>query len=73
MRCGGKGRDEMKRRQFLRLAVTSVLCATPGRAGATPAIGKPAPDFSLPLFDGRMVSLKDFRERPVLVNFFNSG
>ena len=63
----------MKRRQFLCFAATAALGAIPGRADAIPAIGTPAPDFSLPLFDGRMVSLKDFRGKPVLINFFNSG
>lgn len=63
----------MTRRQFLSFVATVGLWALPGRADATPAIGNPAPDFSLSLFDGRMVFLKDFRGRPVLVNFFNSG
>jgi peroxiredoxin len=30
------------------------------------------PDFSLTLLDGKSISLKDFRGKPVLVNFFHS-
>jgi peroxiredoxin len=46
-----------------------------GMAGvslAIPPIGKPAPDFNLTLLDGRAVSLKDFRGKPILVNFWGS-
>jgi cytochrome oxidase Cu insertion factor (SCO1/SenC/PrrC family) len=30
------------------------------------------PDFSLQIFDGKSISLKDYRGKPVLVNFFHS-
>jgi cytochrome oxidase Cu insertion factor (SCO1/SenC/PrrC family) len=30
------------------------------------------PDFTLPLLDGKSIALKDFRGKPVLVNFFHS-
>jgi peroxiredoxin len=39
---------------------------------AVPPTGSPAPEFSLTLLDGRTVSLKDFRGKPVLVNFWGS-
>ena len=32
----------------------------------------PVPDFTLPLLDGKSVTLKDFRGKPVLINFFHS-
>lgn len=35
-------------------------------------INKPAPDFTLPEFDGKNVSLKDFRGKNVIL-FFNEG
>jgi peroxiredoxin len=50
-------------------------CAAAGLAGislAAPSIGKPAPDFSLTLLDGRVVTLKGFRGKPVLVSFWSS-
>ncbi len=41
---------------------------------AIPSIltGKPAPDFSLTLFDGRTVRLSDFRGKVVFLNFWAS-
>jgi cytochrome oxidase Cu insertion factor (SCO1/SenC/PrrC family) len=52
----------------------SVLAAT-ATAGAPPAppIGKPAPSFTLALFSGQQVSLKDLAGKPVLINFWHSG
>jgi len=32
----------------------------------------PVPDFSLRLLDGKSISLKDYRGKPILVNFFHS-
>ncbi len=44
-----------------------------GVAGAEPTMGSLAPEFNLTLLDGRVVALKEFRGKPVLVNFWNSG
>jgi cytochrome oxidase Cu insertion factor (SCO1/SenC/PrrC family) len=41
-------------------------------AQATPAslqVGSTAPDFSLPAFDGRTISLADYKGQPVLLYF----
>lgn len=42
------------------------------RAIPSPLAGKPAPDFSLILFDGTQVRLSDFRSRVVFLNFWAS-
>jgi len=34
--------------------------------------GKPAPDFTLNLFDGRSITLSDLKGKPVLINFWAS-
>jgi cytochrome c biogenesis protein CcmG/thiol:disulfide interchange protein DsbE len=42
------------------------------RAIPTPLTGRPAPDFSLSLFDGRVVRLSDFQGKVVFLNFWAS-
>ena len=37
-----------------------------------PITARPAPDFTLPLFDGTLLRLADLRGRPVLVDFWAS-
>ena len=39
---------------------------------ASPLAGKPASDFTLETFDGRRVTLSQFRGQPVVLNFFAS-
>ena len=64
----------MRRRDFIGLMVTGIVGGAVDASWAVlPPVGKPAPDFSVTLTDGRMVSLKDFRGKPVLVNFWASG
>ena len=55
------------------LLIGSLIVILAGLAGAEPTVGGPAPEFSLALLDGRIVSLKEFRGNPVLINFWNSG
>ena len=43
-----------------------------GPEGAGPPVGRPAPDFSLPLMSGGTLSLHSLRGRPVLLNFWAS-
>ncbi len=38
-----------------------------------PAVGKPAPDFTLRLLGGENVTLSSLQGRPVVVNFWASG
>jgi peroxiredoxin len=40
---------------------------------APPGVGKPAPQFTLMLFDGRQVALKELVGKPVVINFWHSG
>ena len=62
----------MRRRRFLGLMAGGLVAGLARVGLAVPPIGKPAPDFSLTLMDGRTVTLKDFRGKPVLVNFWGS-
>ncbi|GAB4521457.1 MAG: hypothetical protein Fur0018_01980 [Anaerolineales bacterium] len=51
-------------------APTQVDLTQKGRA--SPYVGAPAPDFSLPSLKGETISLSGFRGRPVVVNFWAS-
>ena len=62
----------MRRREFLGLAAMSVVAGYTRSALAAVPAGKPAPDFQLTLFDGKTVSLKDLRGKPVILDFWNS-
>ena len=64
----------MRRRDFIGLMAMGIVGGVGGTSWAvSPVAGKPAPEFSVTLMDGRMVSLKDFRGKPVLLNFWASG
>lgn len=63
----------MQRREFITLLAAGLVGGLAGPAVATPPTGKPAPEFTLTLLDGRTVPLKSFRGKPVVVNFWNSG
>lgn len=54
------------------IAVGLVL-ALAGASLAAPPVGQPAPNFTLSLLDGRKVSLREFKGKPVVVNFWHSG
>ncbi len=58
------------RREQIAIAGLFVLlfCAVTLRAAQVATV----PDFSLQIFDGKSISLKDYRGKPVLVNFFHS-
>ena len=60
---------------ILTIILTSVLVWGPVTAGCSgqaqgPEIGKLAPDFELSSLDGKVVSLSDFRGKPVFLNFW---
>ena len=64
----------MRRRDFIGFATMGIVGGVLANSWAVPPpAGKPAPDFSVTLMDGRVVSLKDFRGKPVLLNFWASG
>ncbi len=65
----------MTRRWMAMVLGVSFVAAT-AMAGAPPApppVGKPAPPFSLTLFGGQQVSLKEFHGKPVVIDFWHSG
>lgn len=71
------GIQNLRRSRFERQSrnqAQAVLVRTPDSEAATPSplLGKPAPDFSLMDLSGRKVSLKDFKGRPLLVNFWGT-
>ncbi len=43
------------------------------KAPASPVLGKPAPDFTLPAIDGSQVSLASFKGKVVVLEWFNPG
>ena len=40
---------------------------------STATVGQLAPDFELQNLDGELISLSDFKGKPVLINFWNTG
>ncbi len=46
---------------------------TAAGAGGKARVGRPAPDFTLHLFNGESVTLSSLKGKPILVNFWNSG
>ena len=63
-------RPPTARREQIAIAGLFVLlfCAATLRA----AQAATEPDFTLQLLDGKSISLKDYRGKPILVNFFHS-
>lgn len=55
----------LRRAMCTALMIGTLLIAQTARAATVP-------DFTLPLLDGKSVALKDFRGKPVLINFFHS-
>lgn len=58
---------------FLGLLVWGIINKEPitGLSGIT-MVNKPAPDFTITTFEGETISLKDFRGKPVVINFWAS-
>ena len=57
------------------LAAAAIALAAPAAQAwslfpATPVVGKPAPDFSAAMLDGRKISLKDYRGQVLVINFW---
>lgn len=52
--------------------VKEKLASQPQRPAAGPAVGSMAPDFTLASLDGKQVSLRDFRGKYLLVDFWAS-
>ena len=54
------------------LAVVALFAAGLQQTARGPEIGKPAPEFTLPLFDGGEISLAELRGKVVVINFWAS-
>ena len=52
------------------LALVALSAAGPVQAARPPKVGEPAPDFHATLFDGRKVSLADYRDQVLILNFW---
>ena len=63
----------MNRRQFLWMTGAGLVLGLAQESAALPTPGQTLPDFTLSLLDGKKVSLKEFRGKPVLLNFWHSG
>ncbi|MDE2484523.1 MAG: redoxin domain-containing protein [candidate division NC10 bacterium] len=55
----------LRRARFIVFLIGTLLVART-------AMAAPVPDFTLQLLDGKSIALKDFRGKPVLINFFHS-
>lgn len=55
--------------QFIKVLVLTALFALIA-VGATPKVGERAPQFSLPTPDGRIVSLKDYAGKKLVLVFY---
>ncbi|MDE2180228.1 MAG: redoxin domain-containing protein [candidate division NC10 bacterium] len=55
----------LRRARFIIFLIGTLLTAQAAHAA-------PVPDFTLQLLDGKSIALKDFRGKPVLINFFHS-
>ena len=54
------------------VVIASLIVLFFGAVMLRAAQAAPVPDFTLQLLDGKSISLKDYRGKPVLVNFFHS-
>ncbi|MBA7504253.1 Thiol-disulfide oxidoreductase ResA [subsurface metagenome] len=55
---------------ILLIILTSMLLVTGCAAPSVARVGESAPDFQLENLDGQLISLSDFRGKPVLINFW---
>jgi peroxiredoxin len=63
----------MLRRPFLAASLLSLAVLAPLGAHAAPAVGQPAPDFTLKDAAGKTVRLADFRGKHVVLEWTNPG
>ncbi len=57
-------------RGFFWEPLIALLLSVQGAMGQAPEVGDLAPDFTLKQLEGDYMSLKDFRGKVVLINFF---
>ena len=60
----------MKHLSPLAILVALLMCLSSAQLQAGARVGEPAPEFVLPDASGKLVSLKDFRGKPLVIHFW---
>jgi peroxiredoxin len=60
----------MRLRQRLAFAVLVISLVPMLGSAKEPVVGQPAPDFTVTTFDGRKLSLADFKDQVLVINFW---
>jgi cytochrome c biogenesis protein CcmG, thiol:disulfide interchange protein DsbE len=60
----------MMLKQGMVLTAACVLFAPVFALGKQPAVGEPAPDFAVIAFDGKRLTLADFKDQVLVINFW---
>ncbi len=68
-----KRRSGGRRQAVLAAVLIGCVLAMAGAAFAAAQAGEMAPDFRLTLLNGKEISLKQFKGKPILIDFWSSS